>query len=382
MAITIASNFELASRLPLDNRYLVVNDVSLTGIPNQYSGMIAFSMQSRRLFYLETVSPQSWVSLGSVTNVVTTTGNQIISGDKTFSGRLILNNGSGAMFRDASGDFYGLSGINTGFYGSGLSLISKNREVARLYNNGNIALDDFNSLPGAGLNNGYKIFHMASNTERGNPMISMASRNLHTIFLGNNSGQFILGYENFDPNNIAFSGRRPIGWLFQHKLNYSDQNPFNAGATVFFVDARTGYLSGQSGYFVDNSGNTSLNWNARALSGNWSFNNRPNVNNSGVVLEYVDINNLTANFSLQSGWNGRLLSVSGSSNITGTVPSGLPVGYNVALVQIGNGLVVVTGAAGVQIRQKLNLNKTSGPFSVASLVHRTNNEYLLYGDLI
>lgn len=383
MAIPIASNFQLAARLPLDSRYIVNNDISLTGIPNQYSGMIAYSVSSKKLFYLENIEPQSWKMLGEVdySNIVTITGNQTISGNKNFSGRLQLANSQGIVFHDSNNRNYGLSGINSNLYGTGLSIISQNQEVMRLLNNGNIALDDFDNLPAAAQNNKYKIFHMASASSAGNTIFSMASKNLHTIFFGNNSGQFILGYENFNPNSSNFVNR-PAGWLFKHKLNYSSDNPFESGATVFFVDARTGFLSGQSGYFVDNSGNASLNWNGRSLSGNWSFNNRPNVNNSGVVLEYVDTNNLTSNFILQNSWNGKLLSVSGSSNINATIPPGLPIGYNVAIVQLGDGLVVITGAPGVQIRQKLNLNKTSGPYSVASLVHRTNNEYLLYGDLI
>jgi hypothetical protein len=48
---------------------------------------------------------------------------------------------------------------------------------------------------------------------------------------------------------------------------------------------------------------------------------------------------------------------------------------------MGNGQLRITGQNGVTIRQRLNLYNTAGQYAIASLVHRENNEYILYGDL-
>jgi hypothetical protein len=118
-----------------------------------------------------------------------------------------------------------------------------------------------------------------------------------------------------------------------------------------------------------------------------SRNNRLFLGNSGVlfggeaVAPLVDINNIITNFNFSGPYNSKLLTINASQNITGTVPTGLSTGYNVAFVQMGAGQLRITGQNGVTIRQRLNLYNTAGQYAIASLVHRGNNEYILYGDL-
>jgi hypothetical protein len=114
---------------------------------------------------------------------------------------------------------------------------------------------------------------------------------------------------------------------------------------------------------------------------------RPIVDGTGVILSgeavppFVDINNIITNFNFSGSYNSKLLTINASQNITGTVPTGLSTGYNVAFVQMGAGQLRITGQNGVTIRQRLNLYNTAGQYAIASLVHRENNEYILYGDL-
>lgn len=100
------------------------------------------------------------------------------------------------------------------------------------------------------------------------------------------------------------------------------------------------------------------------------------------ISAQVNINNITANFTFSGDWNSRLLTINSSQNLTGTVPSGLTTGYNISFVQMGNGQLFVTGANGVTIRQRLNLYNTAGQYAIASLLHHSGNQYILYGDLI
>jgi hypothetical protein len=95
----------------------------------------------------------------------------------------------------------------------------------------------------------------------------------------------------------------------------------------------------------------------------------------------VDINNITQNFTFNNVYNSKLLIINATQNITGTITTDLENGYNVAFVQMGAGQLLITGQNGVTIRQRLNLYNTAGQYAIASLVHRGNNEYILYGDL-
>jgi hypothetical protein len=119
-----------------------------------------------------------------------------------------------------------------------------------------------------------------------------------------------------------------------------------------------------------------------------NFTERPVVNGTGVLLSgeavppLVNIENITTNFNFTKNHNSKLLKVSGDQNIiTGTLPLGLDTGYNVSFVQMGTKEVCITGVNGITIEQKSNFNKTDGKYSIASLIHHGNNQYLLYGDL-
>jgi hypothetical protein len=106
---------------------------------------------------------------------------------------------------------------------------------------------------------------------------------------------------------------------------------------------------------------------------------------STVLTDKVDINEITENFVFESGWNSKLLKINTAILITGVVPSGLPLGYNVAFAQMGNGALYITGSGlypnQVKINQRNSFNKTAGKFAVASLLNYYTDQYLLYGDL-
>jgi hypothetical protein len=147
------------------------------------------------------------------------------------------------------------------------------------------------------------------------------------------------------------------------------------------------FLSGFGGTVPIDSNVVHVTGN-ETISGIKGFATRPTVNGTGILLSgeavppFVDINNIITNFNFTGSYNSKLLTINASQNITGTVPTGLSTGYNVAFVQMGAGQLRITGQNGVTIRQRLNLYNTAGQYAIASLVHRENNEYILYGDLV
>jgi hypothetical protein len=154
------------------------------------------------------------------------------------------------------------------------------------------------------------------------------------------------------------------------------------------IGDKKGYLTVGSAVVPVGYQYASLDWVRRILSGQWKSDQRLLVNGTGVLLSgeavppFVDINNIITNFNFNDSYNSKLLTINASQNITGTVPTGLPTGYNISFVQMGTGQLRITGVNSVTIRQRLNLYNTAGQYSIASLLHRGNNEYILYGDLV
>lgn len=231
------------------------------------------------------------------TDIVYTTGDQTISGVKSFAERVILKENNGVVFiGTGSNDVYGLYTLSKnggGYLGpggqTGLSIYAGGKERLRINNNGNIALDDFASMPRAADNKNYKIFHMATSEEWGAPVFSLASKALHTIFFGNNSGEFILGMEE-KPNKGGWNlGRNFFGWRFKTNLVYTDPELFKNGKDVFFIDAIGGNLSG-IGNFIDQNQSTSLDWNNRRLSGKWEAQDL-SLNKNQVATQNSILNN-------------------------------------------------------------------------------------------
>lgn len=90
--IPLALNFDLGAPLPLDSRLLVANTNQLNSINPKYSGMIVYAANTQKLYYLEDLNTNTWSQIGtgsfgggvSLNNVVYTSGDQTISGSKTF----------------------------------------------------------------------------------------------------------------------------------------------------------------------------------------------------------------------------------------------------------------------------------------------------------
>jgi hypothetical protein len=110
-----------------------------------------------------------------------------------------------------------------------------------------------------------------------------------------------------------------------------------------------------------------------------------------IVTTNVDsVTTINTNFTFSRDLNGQVIYVNSSQNITATLPSiglpltALPLGYNVSIVQLGDGNVVFTngGINGGFFRNRLNLNRTAGQYAVASILKLNTTEFLLYGDLV
>ena len=85
-------------------------------------------------------------------------------------------------------------------------------------------------------------------------------------------------------------------------------------------------------------------------------------------------------YSLQAADNGAVVAFTSNSPVTLTIPSGLGVGFNVSILQLGAGTVTPT-ASGTTIRQRLLLTKTAGQYAYITLVASSADTFVLSGDL-
>ncbi|WP_109853374.1 hypothetical protein [Aquimarina sp. AU58] len=99
------------------------------------------------------------------------------------------------------------------------------------------------------------------------------------------------------------------------------------------------------------------------------------------LLESPSVFAKTGNYTLVDTDNHNILTFNSTTDVTLTVPAGLPIGYNVSIYQLGAGKVTVTGAAGVTIKNRLLRFKTAGLDAGAGIVCTATNTFHITGDL-
>lgn len=85
-------------------------------------------------------------------------------------------------------------------------------------------------------------------------------------------------------------------------------------------------------------------------------------------------------YALQSSDNGKVIVITNASPITVTVPSGLPIGFNVLVEQGGAGKITFA-TSGTTINNLFSFSTTSGQYAVATLYSKATDTYNLSGNL-
>ena len=152
-------------------------------------------------------------------------------------------------------------------------------------------------------------------------------------------------------------------------------------ASTFYWD-----LNGNSGTnssnFIGTIDNQSLKFKTNNIE-------RINIDSNGAIdLKGNSIQgfkaiivNKTDSYTLTAEDNGKILTFDATNTITLTVPLGLPIGFNVTLIQKGVGQIVFTAASGVELNNRGGFYSTVEKFSVASIISYASNVLVLSGDL-
>ncbi|MEE9362878.1 MAG: hypothetical protein V3U92_09810 [Cellulophaga sp.] len=90
---------------------------------------------------------------------------------------------------------------------------------------------------------------------------------------------------------------------------------------------------------------------------------------------------LASNYTVASTDNGNVFTFNSATDVTITIASGLSVGFNISIYQIGNGKVNIVGASGVTIKNRLSRYKTAGKDAGAGIICTASNTFHVTGDL-
>jgi hypothetical protein len=106
------------------------------------------------------------------------------------------------------------------------------------------------------------------------------------------------------------------------------------------------------------------------------------ITSDSYVLSTNGIRALTGTtYSFLATDNGKILTMNNASGITAAIPTGLPVGFSVTVIQLGAGQVGFSADAGVTLNSYTSLRKIAGQHGSASLVSYSSNVFNLAGNL-
>ena len=111
-----------------------------------------------------------------------------------------------------------------------------------------------------------------------------------------------------------------------------------------------------------------------------TFNSAP-ASDGGYRITSNAINSLTGTtYSLLTSDDGKVITWSNASGVTLTVPSGLPVGFNTTIIQIGAGSVGITGS-GTTLNSFEGKLRTAGQHAAVSIISYSSNIFNIAGGL-
>ncbi len=171
-----------------------------------------------------------------------------------------------------------------------------------------------------------------------------------------------------------------------HQISTADHinisNPIE-GSLLYNPADKKIYLYNGTTWVQTNSSGTGNDLSFNATEGKISLSNPSTPGNEVDISDYVrlaPIKEITTSYTLQTADSGYVLRVTSSTDITLTVPSGLPVGFNISVYQYGTGAITFS-ESGTTVYNRSNRFKTAGQHAGAGIIATATNEFHLVGDL-
>ena len=101
-----------------------------------------------------------------------------------------------------------------------------------------------------------------------------------------------------------------------------------------------------------------------------------------LVRGNLAVTTVNASRALTPADNQAILLVDNAADVTLTVPTGLPTGFSVTVIQIGAGKAIFAPGAGATIQNRLSRFRTAGQNATAGLVVINGTTSYTIGDLV
>lgn len=147
-----------------------------------------------------------------------------------------------------------------------------------------------------------------------------------------------------------------------------------------------------AGFYVNTSATTTISWTR--VNTNWTRTGNDiaytagNISTTGALTGgnsstsnisgfAANVISVSANYSITSADNGKVIQSTSASAITITIPTGLPTGFNCTVVQMGAGQVTFSGT----YLNRTGFTKTASQYSVVSILHLGSDKIIVTGEM-
>ena len=162
---------------------------------------------------------------------------------------------------------------------------------------------------------------------------------------------------------------------------YAATNYLEFGSTGSFVKLGVNNTSPQ--YTLDVNGiiNAPVGISAGSINGSGATFSGAVVSDGGFRISSGAINTQSGTtYSLLSSDNGKIITMNNVSSSTVTIPSGLPIGYNTTVIQLGTGQVGFTGSGTTLNSSEGKLNIATR-YAAANIISYSTNVFVIAGGL-
>lgn len=236
-----------------------------------------------------------------------------------------------------------------------------------------------------------------------NPSGFITGVDLSAYVLNSETGNFITNSQTGE----FYSNSNPSGFITGiNNLVYTTGDQIISGSKTFDfrpnVNGTGILLSGEAAQLPETIIYSTGDQN---ISGIKTFNDLPNIpitpisGNNPTSKEYVDTlisgvnlsiqdylvsisTNSLSSFTLGSGDNNKVIQCTSTTGITVTLPNSLPQGFNCVLIQSNSGQINIQGESGVAVGSFGNLVKTAGQHAPVSIICLASGIYNIAGNLI
>jgi hypothetical protein len=102
-----------------------------------------------------------------------------------------------------------------------------------------------------------------------------------------------------------------------------------------------------------------------------------NSSTSNISGFAANVASISANYSITSADNGKVIQSTSASAISIAIPTGLPTGFNCTVVQMGTGQITFTGT----FFNRGGFTKSASQYSVVSILHLGSNNIIVTGEM-